>query len=248
MALVNELREQGDFLFKYRGILPVVLIIPALAIFMYNEWNDDALDSLWEERLGFIALAISLFGLGIRAHVVGHVAPSTSGRNTSIGQKAESLNSTGLYSVVRHPLYLGNFFMWLGPALLTNEPWFIAFFIVLFYLYYERIMYAEERFLQDKFGEEYMVWAAGRPAIMPRISGYIPSPNRFNWRKVLRQERSGLLATFLIFWLFEILGDIYKEGWGAFEWDFWSIAFGVALVVFLILKSMKGGDFLRDRE
>ncbi|MGB8874133.1 MAG: hypothetical protein WCC75_12145, partial [Desulfobaccales bacterium] len=37
----------------------------------------------------------------------------TSGRNTQ-GQVAETLNTTGIYSLVRNPLYLGNFLIWLG--------------------------------------------------------------------------------------------------------------------------------------
>jgi protein-S-isoprenylcysteine O-methyltransferase Ste14 len=247
MALVDEIRDQGDFLFKHRGVLPIILVLPALGIYLFHEWTEVHSENVWEDILEYGSLAVSLFGLALRSHVIGYVAPSTSGRNTSIGQKAEFLNSTGLYSVVRHPLYLGNFFMWLGPAMLTAEPWFIAFFVLLFFLYYERIMCAEERFLEGKFGAEYLEWASGRPAFIPRLKGYIPSPNPFNWRKVLRQERSGLLATFFIFWLFDILGDI-QEGWGAFEWGFWSISFGVVLIIFLILKSMKGGKFLKDRE
>ncbi|MGC9453013.1 MAG: methyltransferase family protein, partial [Oceanipulchritudo sp.] len=48
----------------------------------------------------------------------------TSGRNTK-QQVAYSLNTTGFYSVVRNPLYLGNFFMYLGIALFTHHWWLV---------------------------------------------------------------------------------------------------------------------------
>jgi len=82
-------------------------------------------------------------GLFIRAYAVGHTPANTSGRNTK-EQLADELNTTGIYSMVRHPLYLGNFFMWLGAAVLTKNGWFIVAFILLYWIYYERIMFAEE--------------------------------------------------------------------------------------------------------
>ncbi|NLL27934.1 MAG: DUF1295 domain-containing protein [Bacteroidales bacterium] len=36
-----------------------------------------------------------------------------SGKNTE-KQIADFLNTKGMYSIVRHPLYLGDFLMWLG--------------------------------------------------------------------------------------------------------------------------------------
>jgi len=101
---------------------------------------------------------ISLCGLAIRVYTVGHTPANTSGRNTA-GQLAESLNTTGIYSLVRHPLYLGNFFMWLGVALLIANFWFVIAFVFAYWIYYERIMFAEEQFLRTKFGPTYVEWA-----------------------------------------------------------------------------------------
>jgi len=60
----------------------------------------------------YIAIALSMFGFIIRAIAIGTTPKGTSGRNTKEGQVAESLNTKGIYSMVRHPLYLGNYFMW----------------------------------------------------------------------------------------------------------------------------------------
>ncbi|MEZ4871589.1 MAG: hypothetical protein R2827_04935 [Bdellovibrionales bacterium] len=44
-----------------------------------------------------------LLGQFVRAYAVGFSGNKTSGRNTSAGQVAESINKTGMYSMVRHP-------------------------------------------------------------------------------------------------------------------------------------------------
>ena len=61
-----------------------------------------------------IALYIGLFGVLLRLYTVDFTPNNTSGRNTSEGQIADELNTTGLYSLTRNPLYVGNFFMWMG--------------------------------------------------------------------------------------------------------------------------------------
>ena len=71
---------------------------------------------------------MSFFGLGIRVFTVGFTPKNTSGRNTA-EQIADVLNTSGIYSMVRHPLYVGNFFMWLGIGLLTQNPYFVLFLI-----------------------------------------------------------------------------------------------------------------------
>lgn len=119
---------------------------------------------------------------------------------------ADSLNTTGIYSVVRHPLYLGNFLMWLGVSLLTCSPGFVAAFALAYWIYYERIMYAEEQFLRRKFGTAYVLWAASTPAFLPRLGQYVPPALPFSWRKVLKKEKNGAFALLLTFAVFDVLG------------------------------------------
>lgn len=94
--------------------------------------------------------------IGIRIFTIGHTSKRTSGRNTK-RQIADTLNTTGIYSVVRHPLYLGNFFMFLGVMLFAHLWWLLLIYILVFWLYYERIMFAEEAFLRKNFGDEYFL-------------------------------------------------------------------------------------------
>ena len=67
---------------------------------------------LFDETEELIFLGVSLLGEAIRIFTVGYAPRNTSGRNTITGQIADELNVTGIYSQLRHPLYLGNFLMW----------------------------------------------------------------------------------------------------------------------------------------
>ena len=104
---------------------------------------------------------------------MGFVPKDTSQRNTGRPQAA-ALNTTGLYSLVRHPLYVGNYLMWLGVALFTGAWWAPVIVSLVFWLYYERIMFAEEEFLRRRFGGDYTAWASTVPAFLPRCAGGAP--------------------------------------------------------------------------
>jgi protein-S-isoprenylcysteine O-methyltransferase Ste14 len=247
MALLHELRTQGNWLFRYRGTLPILILIPALLVFANEVAKGWPFEFAYWEHVKYFGLIVCLLGLGIRIHAVGHAAKNTSGRNTADGQVADELNSTGMYSVVRHPLYLGNFFMWLGPAIWTLNLWFILFFIAAYWLYYERIMYAEEAYLRDKFADKYDDWAKVRPAFIPKSSGFVKAKYPMNWRKILRQEKNGFAAIFIVLALFEVLGSVIFHRGLSLEWNFWTIAAVVSIVIYFILKFLKRSPILRDR-
>ncbi|MFM2394138.1 MAG: hypothetical protein RLZZ546_2120 [Bacteroidota bacterium] len=221
MPLKEELRRQGDYLFKYRGVLPIIILIPALILTYLN--NDI------EEKYYHYFLFISLIGLLLRCITIGTVAENTSGRNTLEGQIADTVNTTGIYSIVRHPLYLGNFFMWMGLALCTQNIYFIFIFILAFWLYYERIMYAEEEFLREKFGIKYIEWASKTPAFVPNISTWKASNRGTNWKKIIKQEKSGLLLLCIVFYVF------YSISINSFEYNNLFSFIVIAGIVFYIL-------------
>ena len=131
-----------------------VLFIPALAQFRYP-FADHGLNLAWDGG----CLALALLGQAIRFFTVGFVPRGTSGRNTR-GQVADVLNTTGMYAVVRNPLYLGNLIIWFGLPLFMKSLWFSTIIILLFTIFYERIIFREEDFLREKFGDVFMQWAA----------------------------------------------------------------------------------------
>ena len=104
MALREEFESSGNWLFRWRSYLPVAGLAIILLAFREYEYpgNSETLDHIWE----VVCLLVSFFGLAIRAYTIGHAPGGTSGRNTK-RQKADTLNTTGAYSLVRNPLYLG---------------------------------------------------------------------------------------------------------------------------------------------
>ena len=188
MALIEEWERTGQKLFRYRGQIPVIFLVTELLFLFFHPAREDPF--FFYRSLGY--LAVSLLGFLIRIQTIAHAHERTSGRNRE-EQVADALNTSGWYSMVRHPLYLGNFLMWLGLVLFTENAWFIIFFGLLYWIYYERIMFTEEAFLRKKFGEAYLQWSEKVPAFLPRFRNFRKADTPFNTRRVLRAEYHILL-------------------------------------------------------
>ena len=163
-------------------------------------------DSTIAVVLETISLGVSFCGLIVRCQVVGYTPQGTSGRNTR-EQIAETLNTTGIYSAVRHPLYLANFLIGLGLSMFTLVWWFVVVYILAFWLYYERIMLAEERFLRERFGDEFTSWAQVTPVFVPNFSRYVRPKLSFSFRNVLRREYNTVLQIAVVACILEYCGD-----------------------------------------
>jgi len=85
------MESTAAFVVEFSGY---VFLLIGLLIRMFP-YGSHRLDQVWE----ILCLAISLLGLGVRIVTVGYVPKGTSGRNTR-GQKANVLNTTGMYSLV----------------------------------------------------------------------------------------------------------------------------------------------------
>ena len=131
----------------------------------------------------------------------------TSGRNTK-GQKALNLNTTGLYSLVRHPLYIGNYFIWIGYILYFYNLQLLIIITLLYILYYERIIFTEENFLIDKFGDQYTKWSIRTPAVVPNFNNFIAPSNEFSIYKIIVREYisiTGIIIGYCFLIIFENL-------------------------------------------
>lgn len=234
MSLVEEFDKSGNWLFKYRSFLPVVLYPLATLVLLFDYTQDIKLSDL---NLSIVCLSVSFLGLLIRVFVIGFTPKGTSGRNTK-KQVANKLNSSGFYSVVRHPLYLGNFLMWLGIILYVNNFWFAIVSSLLFWLYYERIMFAEEQFLKGRFGEDYVKWSLTAPPFFPKFKGWINANLEFSFRNVLKREYNGLFAVAISFAYLNILKN-YIELKKFHITDFWLYTFIIIFLVFIILRTLK---------
>ncbi len=91
-------------------------------------------------------------------------------RTLYAAQKERKLATTGLYSYVRHPQYVGFVLIMFGfllqwPTLLT-----LAMFPVLLWMY-SRLSISEEREAEETFGEAWRHYADNTPRFLPRLRG-----------------------------------------------------------------------------
>lgn len=237
VALREELEETGLWLFRRRSFLPILILPLLLTALPDSELLERVVGNLADEFFEGFCLAISFVGLALRCMTVGYAPEGTSGRNTK-RQKARTLNTTGMYSIVRHPLYFGNFVIFLGLILLVEVWWFILVAISAFVLYYVPIMYAEEEFLRERFGHAYLEWAEKTPAFVPRWKGWKRPDVLFAWKSVLRREYSGFFVIIASFWALEIGTDLFAEHRLVLSWDA-GILFVFGLVTYLTLRTLK---------
>jgi protein-S-isoprenylcysteine O-methyltransferase Ste14 len=183
----------GRFLYRYRSLTPVPLLFVLL---FFSEPTPVSLG------LGAI---VTVCGEVIRFISVGYTGLTTRSKNV----QTNILVTNGPYGFVRNPIYLGNFFLSLGIVITANSffPWFIVIYIILFSIQYFYIIKYEERFLKNRFGEEYSRYEKKVPCFFPGVKSYksckpvIPA-----FRMALRSEKTTL---FILFMIYSLLGLIY---------------------------------------
>lgn len=242
MPLIEEFEASGGTLFRWRSYLPlalVALIGISIAEFGYP-LGSHTLDRAWE----LLCLLISVSGLAVRVIAIGFAAPGTSGRNTR-RQIADVLNTSGMYSIVRHPLYLGNFLMALGVFLFLRVWWATLVYALAFELYYERIMFAEEAFLRLRFGPSFLEWAVRTPAFLPRSLRWSKPMSGFAWKKALRRETPSLFALCAAMFVLEMLSDMKEIGRVVID-PLWVTIASAALLLFVVTRIMHKTFHLLD--
>ena len=225
----------GDFLFRWRSYLPLLLLpVAALGIARARHlFASHGADLVWE----FACLSLALAGLALRVWTVGGAARGTSGRNTR-QQKATSLNTTGPYSIVRHPLYVANgmivislsLFMhgWIAPTVVT----------VLTIVYYACIAWREEQFLRERFGPAFREWAARVPALVPAVGRYVPAARPFQWNVAVRREFYAATLILVAPFFLDMAEDYQDTGRLVFD-PVWVVTATLGVLLFVILRYLK---------
>jgi len=235
MDLKHHFATSGHWLFRWRSFLPLVLIAPvAIALIPFTRLRGaPPVPWYWQAFCLFVSMA----GLGVRVLVAGYVPAKTSGRNTR-RQRAHALNTSGIYSLVRHPLYVGNFLIGLGWSLLLLNPLFVFVYVLAFWLYYERIMLIEEDFLQQEFGEAFSQWAARTPTFLPRTWHWLRPDLPFSLRTVIRREYHGFCLIILVFVALAAAENLCAHRSRILD-PFWQWAGLVAVVAYLFVRVLR---------
>ena len=242
MLLKDRLARQGNALFRWRSFLPLALIPLVLVALPQSGALERIFGHAAESAWDYFAALLAFLGLAVRVATVGFAPAGTSGRNVH-AQRADALNTTGLYSVVRNPLYLGNLTILVALALETMVWWIAPLVAVAGLLYYERIVYAEEAFLAEKYGAAYSDWATVTPAFIPDFSRWRSPALPFCWRTALRREYHGLLVVVGGLTAIELLTDLVGEGETLTDWlaaeSGWIYFFVVGALLYAGLRAIR---------
>lgn len=235
MALREEFENVGNWLFRWRSYLPLAIIVLYLLALLKCDYT--AQSSVWDPLWEIASLLVCFLGLGIRIFTISYTPRGTSGRNTR-KQVAETLNTTGIYSIVRNPLYLGNFFIGLGMTIFSHIWWLILVYILLFSLYYERIIFAEEAFLRKKFGESYIDWSNRTPAIIPRFRQYQRANLPFSMRKALKREDNSFFTIIITLFILETINNLFMHRRLEFDKE-WIIILSTGFIIWSTLRILR---------
>ncbi len=102
-----------------------------------------------------VGVAIALLGLVIRALASGQV------------KKDRELTTTGPYTYVRNPLYLGSILLGVGFVIAARDPWIALGLLLYFVLVYVPVIRAEQVYLRSQF-PAYAEYMQRVPSLLPR--------------------------------------------------------------------------------
>ena len=214
----------GKFLFRFRSFTPLPLIV--LTVVFFKPLSAAPLFTSG-------GLLLALAGEFVRIVSVGYAGSGTSGRENFL--KAESLNTTCLYSLVRNPLYWGNGLIFAGLLTVYAQPLALAVFIVFLFLQYHFIVLAEETFLLERYGPAYTDYSRRVRRWLPRPKNYIPPAHPLDLQKVFFKENDSCFN--LLFASLLLLA--YKEYFFLGRVRYWPLFSGAAILLILFYATVK---------
>jgi protein-S-isoprenylcysteine O-methyltransferase Ste14 len=167
----------------YHRILLSIIVGVCLYVF--------AMPTAWTIMAG---LPIILLGEAIRIWSSGYIT------------KNKALVQDGPYAIVRHPLYLGNFIIGLGFAVMTGKTGLIILYSLAFGMIYFATIAEEEESLEKLFGGEFSEYVNQVPSIIPRLGVRKKSRTGFRWERVIghREYKTWMaIGIFLVLMVFK---------------------------------------------
>lgn len=171
------MRRLSELIFKLRGGIWTLLFVAILFMTKGTSW----------ER---ICLSVVLVVLG---QVWRCWAAGTIGLYRGENVKARELAVTGAYSLMRNPLYFGNFMIGLGWSIIAGWLAVIVFVLSFYILYVKVIIPHEEAFLLDKFGHEYEDYCSKVKRFFPSFSSF--KAGRYDPKIIIHSEIHTILTT-----------------------------------------------------
>jgi protein-S-isoprenylcysteine O-methyltransferase Ste14 len=106
-----------------------------------------------------------------------------------VERKGRELAMSGPYAFVRNPLYVGNFFLGLGVAVIVGNWIILVLFLAGFLGIYTGTIRGEEKHLREMFGKPYEDYCRNVPSFLPRLTPYAaPKKDSFLWSRIIKHH------------------------------------------------------------
>lgn len=234
----------GDWFFKYRNIAFPAMLLALFTGLPPTPFLGSPVIDAWADMLG---LLLALAGSGLRAWVIGLAYIKRGGLDKKV--HADTLVSSGMFAVCRNPLYVGNALVLLGLFVVHNNPLAYIIGLLFFGVAYWGIVAAEEKFLAEKFGDDYRAYCARVNRFWPDFTHYREAVEGmdFNWRRIVIKDYSTVYT-----W---VAGMMVLIAW---EHTYWSggsfldalssilIPLGIATAIVLLVRILKKRGLLRE--
>ncbi|HEY3243133.1 MAG TPA: isoprenylcysteine carboxylmethyltransferase family protein [Phycisphaerae bacterium] len=129
------------------------------------------------------------------------------------GRKSETVIAEGPYSLCRNPLYVGTFLLGLSLGLFLKSLTVVAAVSVGMLVYASATIPAEERFLNERFGDAYRAYCAKAPRFMPGLGRFHASETVEVNLRALRKELKAAVGWIAIPFLTEVVVHGRQQAW-----------------------------------
>lgn len=220
----------GRWLFRHRSLTPLPMILMVLICFAPRHYGSR---QFWVTAA---AVTLAALGEGVRILAVGFSHTGTSGRESYL--RADALNVTGIYSLVRNPLYIGNTLIHGGVLVFWGNPWALLLMLGFLWIQYALIVLGEESFLSDRHGEAYRQYQRTVRRILPCPGNYRPPESPFKLRKVLLKENDSVFNMLAMMLLLAALRQQLLQG-KVSNWPQLAAAGGLLVALYVGIKVWK---------
>jgi protein-S-isoprenylcysteine O-methyltransferase Ste14 len=206
---------------KINGIA-IALSIIALLLFSQKLLRGPGFfaDELWEVS----GIALIFFGQLLRV--------SSRGYKSEYSKNGNSLVTSGPYSMVRNPMYLGILLIGAGVVLFLFHWWVFLIFLGVFLTRYLGLFAKEEGVLTKAFGKSYQEYVKKVPRLLPRMDFLAKTdirqflPLRTSWFK---REIPSIIAVLAAVLVLESWEELKSGNWRSVIHEF-----VLYLVIFLL--------------
>jgi protein-S-isoprenylcysteine O-methyltransferase Ste14 len=161
-------------------------------------------DELWEVS----GIALIFFGQLLRV--------SSRGYKSECSKNGNALVTSGPYSMVRNPMYLGILLIGAGVVLFLFHWWVFLIFLAVFISRYLGLFAKEEAVLTRAFGKSYQEYMKKVPRLLPRLDFLVKTdirrflPLKMSWFK---REVPSILAVLTVILVVESWEELKSGSW-----------------------------------